>query len=142
MSRSVSNNGIGALYASFLIHQTGPDTDLGFADIGTAVGLSGNNEIDHGNDGGALLGRLEHVRDNLATVQIAGVVRLPFSGAAPDAGDAVELDGAGGVKKAPSATVNLDASGTATVVAAGGPSARGTVLAVDSGNATVDVLLG
>ena len=124
MARSVSNNGIGALYGTFDIDITGEDYDLTTDDVGKAVGLSGNNEVDFGSDAGLLLGRLEHVQDGLATVQIGGVVRLPYVATNPTVGDAVVIDGAGAVKQA----------------GAEDPG-RGIVLAVDGSASTCDVML-
>lgn len=80
----VDNRGIGAVYATFTImHCLGKSTDemissLTEDDIGCAVSLSGNNEVFKGSYGSRLLGRLEHVSDGLATVQIAGIARLPI----------------------------------------------------------------
>jgi hypothetical protein len=134
MARTVDNNGIGALYATFDVHQTAGEYDLTADDVGKAAVLSGNNEVDLGSDGDALLGRLEAVRNGLATVQVAGVVRLDVNTGqtAPSVGDAVVVDGAGKVYQAPALT-GYDP--------AGGNIARGTVLAVDSTNNTCDVLL-
>jgi len=124
MARSVSNNGIGALYGTFDIDKTGEDYDLTSEDVGKAIALSDNNEVDFGSDAGLLLGRLEHVQDGIATVQVGGVVRLPYVTTAPTVGDAVVVNGAGSVKQ----------------VGTGEPG-RGIVLAVDSANTTCDVLL-
>lgn len=124
MARSVSNNGIGALYGTFDIDKTGDDYDLTPDDVGKAVALSSNNEVDFGSDAGLLLGRLEHVQEGLATVQVAGVVRLPYVATAPTVGDEVVVNGSGSVKQ----------------VGTGEPG-RGIVLAVDGSASTCDVLL-
>lgn len=124
MARTVSNNGIGALYGTFTIDVTGEDYDLDSDDVGKAVALSGNNEVDFGADGGRLLGRLEHVQDGVATVQVAGVVRLPVTDTVPSVGDSVVVNGSGSVKK--------------TGVSEEG---RGVVISVDSENSKCDVLL-
>ena len=124
MARSVSNNGIGALYGTFDVDKTGDDYDLTPDDVGKAVALSGDNEVDFGSDLGLLLGRLEHVQDGVATVQVSGVVRLPYVTTAPTVGDKVVVDGSGSVKQA----------------GASDPG-RGVVLAVDGSAATCDVLL-
>jgi len=123
VARSVSNQGIGALYGTFEIDKTGEAYDLVAADVGKAVGLSGNNETDLGSDAGLLLGRLEHVQDGLATVQLKGVVRVAYVSPVPTVGDAVVLNGSGAVKQA----------GT-------GEPGRGVVLAVDGAASTCDVL--
>ncbi len=137
MARSVDNNGIGALYATFEIDKTGETYDLTIDNVGDAVSLSGNNEVDHGSDGNQLLGRLEHVCGGLATVQVAGVARLEINTGktAPDVGNGVVVDGAGKVYQAP----YIDG---AVGDPPGGNIARGTVLAVDNTNHTCDVLLG
>ncbi|MFH1743023.1 MAG: hypothetical protein ABIH23_28795 [bacterium] len=137
MTRPVDNNGLGALYATFEIDTTASEYDLTSDNIGDAVSLSGNNEVDHGTDGGELLGRLEHVDAGLATVQIAGVARFNINTGedAPGLGDGVVVDGAGKVYQAPA----IDG---ATGDPAGGNIARGTVIAVDSTNHTCDIILG
>lgn len=135
MTRAVDNNGIGALYATFEINKTGDDYDLTTDHVGDAVALAGNNKINHGSDGGQLLGRLEYVSGGLATVQVRGVVRLNINGTktAPSVGNGVVIDGAGKAYQAPA----IDgASGDP----AGGNIARGTTLAVD-GTSTCDVLI-
>lgn len=134
MARTVDNNGIGALYASFNVHQTGGVYDLTGTDVGKAVALSNNNEVSLGADGGALLGRLEAVKNGLATVQVAGVVRLEVNTGktAPNVGERVVIDGAGKVYQAPALVGNDPA---------GGNVARGTVVAKDTTNNTCDVLL-
>ena len=134
MSRTVDNNGVGALYATFDIDTTGSNYDLTSDDVGDAVSLSGNNEVDHGTNGGQLLGRLEQANGGLATVQIAGIARFNINTGetAPGLGNRVVVDGAGKVYQAPAVA---DAP-------AGGNIARGTVIAVDATNDTCDVLLG
>jgi hypothetical protein len=133
MVRTIDNNGIGALYATFEVHQSGEDYDLTLDDVGTAVSLVGNQTISHGSDAGQVVGRLEHVAGGLATVQVAGVVRLAVNTGktAPGVGDAVVVDGAGKVYQAPAVSEDP----------AGGNIARGTVLAVDSVDHTCDILL-
>jgi len=135
MSRTVDNHGIGALYATFQIHKSGEFYDLNETHLGHAVSLCGNNEINLGSDGSMLLGRLEHVNGNLATVQIRGVVRLALSAGktAPIVRNGVVVDGAGKVYQAPSIP-----GGTGDP--AGGNIARGTALSVN-GTTECDVLL-
>jgi hypothetical protein len=134
MARTVDNNGIGALYGTFDIDTTNGDYDLTSDDEGCAVALSASNEADKGSDGGILLGRLENVKDGIATVQIAGVVRLDVDTGktAPVVGNRVVINGAGKVYQAPALTGDDPA---------GGNVAKGLVIAVDSTNHTCDVLL-
>ncbi len=134
MARTVDNNGIGALYGTFDIDTTTGDYDLTADDEGCAVALSASNEADKGSDGGILLGRLENVKDGIATVQIAGVVRLDVDTGetAPDVGNRVVINGVGKVYQAPALAADDPA---------GGNVARGLVIAVDSTNHTCDVLL-
>lgn len=133
MARTIHNTGIGALYASFAVHATDGVPDLGLSERGDAVVLSGNNEISHGSNGDRLLGRLENVTSSIATVQIRGVTRFALAESNPPAvGDAVVVDGAGKIRKAPALTGNDPA---------GGNLARGICLAVDEENGWADVLL-
>jgi hypothetical protein len=134
MARTVDNNGVGALYATFRVHSTSGQEDLVPADISRAVALSGSNEVNKGVDGAVLLGRLVQVRDSLATVQIRGVMRFDVNTtkAAPSVGDHVVVDGDGKVYQAPE-LVGYDP--------AGGTAGRGTVIAVDNANDRCDVLL-
>lgn len=135
MTRIVDNNGIGALFATFEIHQNGGEYQLDESHIGDAVALADNNTINHGSNGAKLLGRLEHVCAGLATVQISGVVRLKLKAGAtaPNVGESVVLDGEGSVYQAPA----IDG---AFGDPAGGNVARGLTLAVD-GTSTCDVLI-
>ncbi len=122
MTRSVDNNGVGGVYASFTIDTTDSVYDLIETQVGVAVGLSGNNEVDLGTNNGALLGKLVSVQTDVAVVQIAGVMNLPYNTSlAPSVGGMVVLDGSGKVKTS----------------AAG----RGLVLALDSSSETAAVLL-
>lgn len=122
MSRSVDNSGVGSVYASFNIDMTGSDYDLTSVNEGMAVGLSGNNEVDLGSNGGVFLGKLISVQNDVAVVQIAGVMQVPYNtSVAPSVGGLVVLDGAGNVK----------ASSTG----------RGLVIAVDSATAMAAVLI-
>lgn len=135
MTRFVDNNGIGALYATFAIHETTPGTyDLVKDDVGKAVTLADSYEVGFGSDGDRVLGRLEHVAGGLATVQIAGVTRLALNTGktAPNAGDGLVVDGAGRVYQAPA----IDG---ATGDPAGGNIARGVALSV--GASACDALL-
>ena len=137
MTRTVDNNGIGALFGTFNISKTGDDYDLTIDNVGDAVYPSDSNEVNHGTDGNQLLGRLEHVCGGLATVQIAGVARFDIDSGKtePAVGNGVVVNGAGKVYQAPAI-----AGGTGDP--AGGNIARGTVLWIDSTNHLCDVLLG
>ncbi len=122
MTRPIENIGVGSTYATFAIDTTGADYDLTTDHEGDAVALSAGNEVDHGSDGGPFLGQVISVQEDIAVVQVAGVVRVPYNTvAAPSVGGAVVVDGAGKVKD--SAT------------------GRGLVLAVDATAETADVLL-
>lgn len=80
----VDNHGIGALYATFTIMQRQGKSpgemipSLTEENLGCAVSLSGNNEVSNGSYGSRLLGRLEYVSVGVATVKIAGIIRLPM----------------------------------------------------------------
>lgn len=136
MTRSIDNNGIGALYATFAISKTADEYDLTADNEGDAVAVTDANECGPGSDGSRLLGRLEHVTGGLAVVQIGGVARFAVNGAktAPGIGDGVVIDGAGKVYQAPEVAA---AEGDP----AGGNVARGLVLWLDSTSAHCDVLL-
>jgi len=122
MTRSVDNSGVGSVYASFAIDMTGSSYDLTADHEGMAVGISGNNEVDLGINGGSLLGKLMSVQTDVAVVQIAGVIVLPYNpSVTPTLGESVVLDGAGKVK--------------------GSTTGRGLVIAVDSSTETTAVLL-
>jgi len=134
MTRAVDNNGIGSLYGTFAITQTEENYDLTLDNVGDAVAPAGSNQVNHGDDGGLLLGRLEHVSGGLAGVQIAGIARFNINTAktAPAVGNRVVVDGSGKVYQAPELAGHDPAGGTV---------ARGTVIAVDATNHTCDVLL-
>jgi len=133
MTRTIDNHGIGALYGTFTVSETGGAYDLDADNLGDAVSLSDSNEISLGSDGGQLLGRLEYVAGGLATAQIRGVIRLRINTGktAPSVGNGVVVDGAGKVYQAPAVAGDP----------AGGNIARGTVIAVDAVHHTCDVLL-
>jgi hypothetical protein len=127
---------IGYLAATFKIHQTTGVDDLKDADIGKAVSLSGNNEVNLGVNNGSLLGKLIDLSltdaDNgkrVATVQIGGTCTLQSTTTTPAIGNRVVVNGAGAVRQAP-VLAGYDP--------AGGNIARGTVIAV---NGTTDVTL-
>ena len=121
--------------ATFSIHQTAGTDDLTDADIGKAVKLTGNNEINLCGSGDQLLGKLIALsltdNDNgerMATVQIGGVCRLGITTTYPVISNRVVGGTGGTVRQAP--TVSSDP--------AGGNIARGTVLEV---NGTTDCVV-
>jgi hypothetical protein len=127
---------IGLLTATFKIHQTATVDDLKDADIGKAVSLTGNYEVNLGTNGGILLGKLVDLSltdaDNgkrVATVQIGGICTLTSAATTPVIGNRVVVNGAGAVKQAPV---------LAAYDPAGGNVARGTVISV---NGSTDVTL-
>ena len=129
---------VGAIYATFKIHQTAGSDDLTDSDIGKAVTIAGNYEINLGSDGDMLLGKLIDLSltdaDNgsrVATVQIAGMMTLAAAAPVPSLGNRVVIDGLGAVKQAPALGGNDPA---------GGNVARGTVIDVD-GTSAVTLLL-
>jgi hypothetical protein len=127
---------IGELYATFKVKQTAGVDDLNDSHIGRAVTLTGSNEVGPGVDNAVLIGKLIDLthedRDTgrrLATVQIAGVCRLPVGAPFPSVGERVVCAANATVKQAPGLTGNDPA---------GGNTARGTVLAV---NGTTDCII-
>jgi hypothetical protein len=129
---------IGAVYATFDIHQTDDIDDLDDDDIGKAVSLSGNYECSLGTNGSGLVGKLVAISpteggngERKATVQIAGVMTLPAVTTVPSLGNRVVVNGNGSVKQAPQLT-GYDP--------AGGNIARGTVLAVHGASSVTMIL--
>jgi hypothetical protein len=127
---------IGALTATFKVHQTTGNDDLKDSDIGKAVALMGNYEVGFGLNGDILIGKLIDLSltDNdkgrrVATVQIGGIMTLPAAATVPVLGNRVVVNGVGAVRQAPVLT-GYDP--------AGGNVARGTVVNV---NGTTDVTL-
>jgi len=117
------------VYATFAIHQTDSVDDLKDADIGKAVGLTGDYEVGPTAAGSTLLGKLialtltdADAGERLATVQIGGICTLPISATYPVIGNRVVGGTAGTIKQAPVLT-GYDP--------AGGNVARGTVIAVN-----------
>ncbi len=134
--RDLALEGLGAVFATFLIKQTAGVDDLKEADLGKAVTITANNTVGPATDGAVLLGKLVDLSltdaDNgkrAATVQIGGIVTLNLATPAPAVGNRVVGGAAGTVKQAPA----LAASDPA-----GGNVARGTVIAV---NGTTDCTL-
>lgn len=106
----------------------------------TAAAMAGNNKVGMGTAGDRLVGKVLKVSEELqagtaipalCTVQVTGVARFKYSGTAPAVGNKVEGDGAGKVRQAV----------TLTDVPAGGTKQRGLVIAVNTTDTTVDVLL-
>lgn len=127
---------IGFQTATFKVHQTAGIDDLKDVDIGKAVSLSGNYEVNLGTNGGVLLGKLIDLTltdaDNakrVATVQIGGICTLASAATTPAIGNRVVVNGSGAVRQAP-VLAGYDP--------AGGNVARGTVINV---NGTADVTL-
>ncbi len=121
--------GLGAVYASFEIKQTGGVDDLKDEDIGKAVKISDDNQVCLSIDGSMFLGKLVDLSltdadsgKRVATVQIKGVMTVPITTTYPEIGDRVVGGADGTVKKAPALT-GYDP--------AGGNIARGTVVCVN-----------
>lgn len=117
--RTIENNGIGALYATFR-------TELTSSNVNDAVTLIGDNEV--GNVGvyyqGTLFGQLAHVDGSgLCTVQIRGIMRLRIVEPFPRNGGTVTV--INGAVAHP-----MDAIGK-----------RGLVLAVNEKDMSCDILL-
>jgi len=119
----------GAVFATFSIKQTGGVDDLKDADIGQAVTLSGNNQVEPSTDGSVFLGKLIDLTltdaddgKRVATVQIGGVMTVSITTTYPQVGDRVVGGANGAVKQAPALT-DYDP--------AGGNVARGTVISVN-----------
>lgn len=121
--------GLGAVYASFEIKQTGGVDDLKDEDIGKAVKISDDNQVCLSIDGSMFLGKLVDLSltdadsgKRVATVQIKGVMTVPITTTYPEIGDRVVGGADGTVKKAPALTAYDPA---------GGNIARGTVVCVN-----------
>jgi len=127
----------GAVYLSFKVHRTGDENDLNDDDIGKAVALAGNYEINLGSDGDKLIGKLIDLSltdldaSRVATVQVAGVMTLAADTTVPSLGNAVVVNGDGEVRQAP-ALSGYDP--------AGGVVGRGTVIDVN-GTSEVTIIL-
>jgi hypothetical protein len=127
---------VGAVIATFKVHQTAGSDDLTDDDIGKAVTILGSYEVGPGSDGDMLLGKLIDLSltdaeegERVATVQIAGIMTLSAAATVPSVGNRVVVNGAGAVKQAPALGGNDPA---------GGNVARGTVIDV---NGTSEVTL-
>ncbi len=127
---------LGELYATFKVKQTAGVDDLDDSHIGKAVRLTANNEVGPGTDGAQFLGKLidltmedRDTGNRVATVQVAGVCRVPVTTTVPAIGNRVVCGANATIKQAPALAVNDPA---------GGNIGRGTVLAV---NGTTDCVI-
>ena len=134
--RDLALEGLGAVFATFLIKQTAGVDDLKEVDIGKAVIITAGNTVGPAADGSVLLRKLVDLSltdadggKRVATVQIGGIVNLNLATPAPLVGNRVVGGASGTVKQARA----LGASDPA-----GGNIARGTVIAV---NGTTDCTL-
>ena len=127
-TREQDLEGIGAIYATFSIHQTSGSDDLKDADKGKAVMLTDDFEVGPTTDGSVVLGKLVDLSltdadegKRMATVQIGGIATLPITSTYPEVNDRIVGGANGTVKQAPALT-GYDP--------AGGNVARGIVLSV------------
>ena len=90
--------GIGEVTATFRVKEGEKPA------AGQAVTLTGSGEVGLGTDGAALCGVAVGVdEDGCAAVQVGGMCRVGYSGAAPAAGwTGIAVDGAGKIKAAES----------------------------------------
>lgn len=128
-TREQDLEGIGAVYATFSIHQTSGVDDLKDADLGKAVKLTGSFEVGPATDEAMIMGKLADLSltdadsgKRVATVQIGGVMTLPIATTYPQLGNRIVGGANGTVKQAPALT-GYDP--------AGGNIARGTVVSVN-----------
>jgi hypothetical protein len=124
MSFPLSNN----RHADFNITITSSQ-DLS-SDIGAAVSLTGASayDVDLGADGTQVLGELLYYKGNIGTVRVQGLCTFSYTGAPLAVCDRIVSAGTGLVR-------------TATAPEIQDGSARGIVIAVNTANNTVDVLL-
>jgi len=128
-TREQDLEGIGAVCASFSVHQTSGADDLKDADLGKAVKLTDDFEVGPATDGSMVLGKLVDLSltdadsgKRVATVQIGGLVTLPITTTYPEVGNRVVGGANGTVRKAPALTGYDPAGGNIT---------RGTVISVN-----------
>ena len=128
-TRQQDLEGIGAIYATFSIHQTSGADDLKDDDKGKAVTITDDLEIGPTTDGSVVLGKLVDLSltdadegKRVATVQIGGIATFPITSTYPEVNDRVVGGASGTVKKAPALT-GYDP--------AGGNIARGKVISVN-----------
>ena len=139
----ISNEGAGAKLLLTCEVDTAANKDFTQTDLDNnlaAAVMAGSNKVGMGSAGDRIVGKVIKVSEELqtgtaipalATVQVTGVARFLYSSAAPSVGQKVEADGAGKVRIA----------STSADVPAGGTKHRGLVIAVNTGDTTVDVLL-
>jgi hypothetical protein len=139
----ISNEGAGSdLLLTFEVDTTA-NKDFTATDLDgnlTAAVMAASNKVGMGSAGDRIVGKVLKVSEELqsgtavpalATVQVTGVARFLYSSTAPTVGQKVEADGTGKVRIA----------STSTDVPAGGTKHRGLVIAVNTTDTTVDVLL-
>jgi hypothetical protein len=139
----ISNEGAGSdLLLTFEVDTTA-NKDFTATDLDsnlTCAVMAAANKVGMGAAGDRIIGKVIKVSEELqsgtavpalATVQVNGVARFLYSSTAPTVGQKVEADGAGKVRIA----------STSTDVPAGGTKHRGLVIAVNTTDTTVDVLL-
>ena len=141
---SIDNEGIGSGPFLSMTIDTTTDKDSTQTDLDnnlTACVVSADNEVGMGAAGDKLFGKVVWVSSELAdgttipatcAIQARGVARFKYVATAPQVNQMVEVDGAGKVRQAT----------TATDIPAGGHLHRGQVIAVDATNQTCDVWLG
>ena len=117
MARIISCLGVGAVNASFK-----PNSSLTQSDLNKAVTMTDNNEVGLGSSEDVMVGRLAYLDDAespaVCTVQIAGVMELPFSGS-PSVNDMVVVNGLGSVITAPVMSVGQANKGRGVVLNVG-----------------------
>lgn len=81
------------------------DLSQGSAQVGKAVSLVGASQVGLGVTTGYVLGKVIKVERDIVTVQVAGVVSLPYlGGSIPTIGRGITLDGAGNAQQAAGGT--------------------------------------
>lgn len=138
---AISNEGV---IGPYLTMDNDTTANMDFTNTDVAAGrkacvLAGNNKVGMGSDGDRLFGAVIAVSDEVdssgiperVTVQVRGVVTIGYVATTPVVGGEVEVDGAGKVSKS-----TAEAS-----YPAGGHSASGIVINVNTTNSTCDILL-
>jgi len=120
MARTISNEEVGAVYATFAAHG-----DLTASDLGKAVVLSDNNTVNTTSTETELLGKLVALdtENDVATVQVAGFMEFDYTGS-------------------PGVNARVVTSGTAGKVTTPGVEyGQGVIVSVDTTATTLVVLL-